>query len=206
VLRLRNFLFTLVLAAAAPVAAEASLIFDLVDQLDGTVSLNYSGFVNTTGLTLDSPGVSNTANLISPNQGRIRRAGLVDVYDTNSTAISQPFGSGGQAIATSGSGSAVRVNFSDPTALGLPAGYVSLAAISGSMNFAGSLASLGLTAGTYSFNWGIGGLGRTVELNISSVTPVPEPATLGLFAIGSVVSGYGYRRRMKKAKMMSAEA
>jgi hypothetical protein len=194
VLRLRNFLFTLVLAAAAPVAAEASLIFNLTDLKNGTVSLIYSGSVNTAGLTIDS-SASNPSNLVSPSQGRIRSTGAVDVYETNSTTTPQTFGSGAQALATSGSGSAVRINFSDPAALGLPAAYVSNSPILGSMNFNGSLASLGLTAGTYSFSWGSGGLGRTVTLNVGTV---PEPATMAVMAIGSVVGGYSYRRRVKR--------
>jgi len=37
-----------------------------------------------------------------------------------------------------------------------------------------------------------------------TTSTVPEPATMGVLAIGSVVSGFAYRRRVKKAKLQGA--
>jgi hypothetical protein len=188
-------MLALVMAAVAPAAAEASLILGLTDMLDGTVKLSYSGFVDLTGISIDSTA-SNATSLISPSQGRIRTAGAVDIYDTTSSSVAQSFGTGGSVNAVTSSGSAIRVNFSDPTLLGLPSGYTSLSTITGTADYTGSLASLGLTTGTYSFNWGIGGAGRTVTLNVGTV---PEPATLSVLALGTVLGGYRYRRRSKLA-------
>lgn len=171
-----NVMLALVMTAVAPAAANAGLNLTLAPSSPSEVSLTYSGFVTTAGLTLDATA-SNPASLVSPNQGRIRRAGALDVYRTNSTSVHQTFGTSGPIFATSSSGSAIRVNFTDPGFLGLPSGYVSDAAIFGSMNFAGTIASLGLSTGTYSFDWGIGGAGRTVTLNVTSAVPEIDPAT-----------------------------
>jgi hypothetical protein len=197
VLRLRKLMLTLVLAAVAPAAADASLIFNLGPASSSVMTLTYSGSITTSDLTLDG-SATNTSSFITPNQGLIRKIGAVDNYDTASTSIGQTFGTLGQAVATSATGSAVRVSFASPNLIGLPSGYVSDSAISGSMNFNGTLASLGLTSGTYTFSWGVGGAGRTVTLNISS-TPIPEPATMGVLAIGSILGGYSYRRRVKRS-------
>ncbi len=201
-LRLRNLMLALVMAALAPAAADASLIFTLGPYGPSTVGLVYSGFVTTSDLSVDSTP-SNTANFISPSQGRIRAAGALTQYAINSPTGSQTFGTLGQANATGMTGSAVRINFADPEFLGLPTGYVSDSTIAGSMSFNGTLASLGLAPGTYTFNWGGGGPGRTVTLNVIS-TPVPEPATMAVMAIGSIIGGFGYRRRLKKANPVSA--
>lgn len=190
-------MLTLVLAAVAPAAADASLIFNLGPASSSVMKLTYSGSIITSDLTLDGTA-SNASSFITPNQGTIRTVGGVDSYDTASTSIAQTFGTLGQAVATSVTGPALRVSFTSPNLIGLPSGYVSNSAISGSMDFNGTLASLGLTSGTYTFSWGGGGAGRSVTLNISS-TPIPEPATMGVLAIGSILGGYSYRRRVKRS-------
>lgn len=195
--QLRTLMMSLVIAVVASAAANAGLILNLVDQLNGTVKLSYSGFLTTSDLTLDSTG-NNVADLISPNQGRIRKSGAIDLYDTNSSTSGQTFGTLGQVTATAGTGSAVRISFAAPNALGVPSGYVSNAAISGSMDFTGSIASLGLNTGTYSFVWGIGGAGRTVTLNVSSGSAaVPEPASMAIFGLGALGMAYRARRKAK---------
>jgi hypothetical protein len=195
VLRLRNLMLALVMAAVAPAAADASLILNLVDQLDGTVKLDYSGQINSTSFTSIGPVVSTAS--IQPNQGLLQNAASVTYFLTGSGSAGQNFGTGGSATATAASGSPIYLNFAAPSILGLPAGYTSGSQLTGSMTFSGTLASLGATAGSYTFNWGGGGAGRSVTLN---VTTIPEPATMAVLAIGSVVGGYSYRRRVKRAK------
>jgi hypothetical protein len=201
VLRLRNLMLALVMAAVAPAAADASLILNLVDQLDGTVKLDYSGQINSTSFTSIGPVVSTSS--IQPNQGLLQNAANVTYFLTGSGSAGQNFGTGGPATATSASGSPIYLNFAAPSILGLPVGYTSGAPLTGSMTFSGSLASLGATSGSYTFNWGGGGSGRSVILNVSAI---PEPATIGILSIGSVLSGYGYRRRLKKGKQQAIVA
>jgi hypothetical protein len=182
------------LTVAAP-SANAAMVFNLVDQLDGTVKLNYSGFVTTSDLSLDGTS-GNAGNFITPNQGQIRKGGSVDLYDTGSTTPLQLFGTGVKFDATAASGSAIRFNWADPLLVGVPSGYVSGTAISGSMDFSGSLATLGLTAGTYSFNWGVGGAGRSATLNISAAQ-VSEPGSLALVGLAALGMAFRGRRKIK---------
>jgi hypothetical protein len=199
-----NWLRTGSLAAVVWVGAMASesdagVIINLEDTGSGTVNLTFSGFINLTGLTLNS-SPSNSTSLISPSQGRIRTAGSVNEYLTGSVSPAQFFGSGSSVNATSFTGSAIRVNFSDPSSLGLPSGYTSLSAISGSGVFTGSLGSLGLTQGAYTYNWGIGGAGRSVTLNVGMAgsSAVPEPTSMAIFGLGAL--GFAYRNRRKLLK------
>ena len=197
-LRLRNLMLALVMAAVAPAAADASLILNL-NQVGANTILTYSGQINTTGLTLIGP-VATTAS-ITPNQGILQNATSTNYFLTGSSSGSQSFGTGGSATAVSSSGSPIYVNFNAPSLLGLPAGYASGSPLTGSLTFAGTFATLGITDNmSYTFSWGGGGAGRSVTLNVTSV---PEPATMGVLAIGSVVGGYSYRRRVKRAKLQS---
>lgn len=193
---LKKVIAALVMTAVAPATANAGLILTLSQSSSSSVvNLTYSGFVTTSDLALDA-SPTNTANFISPVQGRIRKVGAVDIYETNSNSIPQAFGVGSQVLAISGSGSAIRINFEGPGFIGVPSGYASNAAIFGTMTFAGTIASLGVTPGTYMFEWGVGGAGRTVTLDVVAV-PEPATSTMGVVAIGSILGGYFYRRRIK---------
>lgn len=194
-------MLALVMAAVAPAAAKASLIMNLSDLQDGTVTLSYSGQINTAGLFLVQGGAT-TASSMQPISGQIMKGPATDTFFTSSTSGFQQFGSGALVFPTSQTGSAINTNFGSPALLGLPPGYASGTPITGSMTFAGTFASLGITDNmSYTFSWGAGGAGSSVTLNVRTV---PEPATMGIFAIGSVVSGFAYRRRVKKAKLQAA--
>jgi hypothetical protein len=169
------------------------------------VTLSYSGFINTTtpGF-ISTGGTLGTTSSIQPNSGLIQNNSTVALFVTGSSAGAQNFGTGGSATATSSSGSPIYVSFAAPSLLGLPVGYTSGSPITGSMTFAGTIASLGLIDNqTYTFSWGGGGPGSSISF---TVTSVPEPATMGILAIGSVLSGYGYRRRLKKGKQQAVVA
>ena len=201
-LRLRNLMLGLVMAAMSPSAAEASLILNLSESGGNTV-LTYSGYINTVGLVPVATS-STTASSMQPSSGQIMKGPATDLFFTNSSSGFQPFGSGGLVNPISESGSAVLTNFGSPAILGLPAGYASGAPITGSMTFVGTFAALGITdRRSYTFSWGAGGAGSSVTLNVASA--VPEPATMGVLAIGSVLGGYTYRRRSRKAKIQAAD-
>ncbi len=200
-LRLRNLMLGLLMAAMAPAGAEASLIMSLSESGGNTV-LSYSGQINTTGLV--QLGTIPTTASIQPSSGLIQNVSSAQLYFINSGSGSQPFGAGGSASATASSGSPIYANFGGPSVLGLPVGYASGSAITGSMTFAGNFAALGIIDNmTYTFSWGAGGAGNSVTLNVKAVG-IPEPATMGVLAIGSVVSGFAYRRRAKMAKLQAS--
>ncbi|MFM8186981.1 MAG: PEP-CTERM sorting domain-containing protein [Pirellulaceae bacterium] len=175
---------------------QASVLMSMIDKLDGTVELTYSGFINTTGLV--QIGTIPTPSSIQPSSGLIQNASSTNLFLISSGSGSQPFGTGGSASATSSSGSAIYANFGGPTFIGLPVGYVSGGAISGSMTFSGSFASLGINPVARTFSWSAGGLGNSVSLSFSSGGgggAVPEPTSLAIFGIG--VLGMAYRARRK---------
>ena len=200
-LSLRNLMLALVMAAVAPAAAEASLIMSLSEDPGlNVVTLSYSGSVNTTGFTSLAP--VGTVASITPISGLVQNMSSTQWFLTGSTTGTQTFGTGAAINAASSSGSPIYTNFAAPNIIGLPVGYTSGAPITGMMTFTGTFATLGITPdSTFSFDWGGGGAGRTVTLTTSTV---PEPATMGVLAIGSVVSGFAYRRRVKKAKLQGA--
>jgi hypothetical protein len=161
--------------------SQAAVVMSMVDKLDGTVELTY------------------TASGILPGGGIIQRGGFTSLFLTGSSTAAQTFGTGGLTLATTSSGSAINVYFNSPTTLDLPAGYVSGGAISGSMTFSGSFASLGINPVARTFSWGLGGAGSSVSLTFSSGTggAVPEPTSMAIFGIGALGMAYRARRKTK---------
>jgi hypothetical protein len=86
--------------------------------------------------------------------------------------------------------------------LDVPAGYISGTALSGSATFADqTLASLGLTPGTYVYKWNSSAAGAALEddsLTVHISGGIPEPSTRALMALGFAglgVAGWRSRRR-----------
>jgi hypothetical protein len=96
---------------------------------------------------------------------------------------------GGDLIGIRGPG-----NCCDPTYVIVPSSYVFGSALSGYSVYDGkTLASLGLTSGTYSWTWGSGVNDDSLTVNIASVAAVPGPLPiLGLPAV------LFYSRKLKK--------
>jgi hypothetical protein len=101
------------------------------------------------------------------------------------------FGSGGVALASTGSGDMVGTD--DPTGLLVLAGYVSGSPLSESMTFDNATFTiLGVTPGTYVWTWGSGAHADSFTLQIG----IPEPSTWAMMALGFGLLGWvGYWRR-----------
>lgn len=177
--------------------SQAAVVMSMVDKLDGTVELTYTGYINTAGLSALG-SVNLVSSAISPSGGVIQRAGSTSLFLTGSSTAGQTFGTGASTIATTSSGSAIYIDFQS-TLLGLPGGYVSGGAISGSMTFSGSFASLGIDPVARTYSWGLGGAGSSVSLTFSSGTggAVPEPTSMAIFGIGALGMAYRARRKTK---------
>jgi hypothetical protein len=144
-----------------------------IQEIGGNVVWTATGTLNLAGLTLfttqSGGGIGFDANtrafgsgLASPN---------VDVYN-GSITLPSSFGTGGVA-GTSATGSYIGI-FGVPS-LYVPAGYVSGAALSGVTTYSSTtLATLGLTVGTYVYSWGSGGNADTLTLSIGA-SPTPTP-------------------------------
>ena len=199
---IRTFLFSGVLAFAAPSQASAALIVNF-EQVGGNVEMTLSGSVNLDA-TQGSLGSNDSSDqLIEPGQGIIR-AGEGDslVYSILLIGMAEwtPFGNGGVSLFSTSVGD--RIILAGDGNLGLPAGYVSGAALStiGSFNSA-TFASLGLTPGssvaTFSNNGTNQGVSDSVTVNVGAApVPVAEPATLSLLGLG--LAGAAVRRFRKR--------
>jgi len=132
-----------------------------LDQLGANVVANGSGAFNLTGLTFFLPGIDFTARIRAGGgviiTGPPGGSGDVDIY----TGFTGPtsFGSGFFFFPNTGSGDIVRIDAQSSFGglLAVPPGYVSGTALSDSMTFNNAtLASLGVTPGTYVWTWGDG--------------------------------------------------
>src|SRR4030095_3560664 len=136
--------------------AQAGYIVTL-QQVGANVVATGSGAFNLNGLTfVDSQPATNQA-LVIASGGVIQTAptGLVNVDRYDGFIGPTSFGSGGQALADFGSGDFVGIT--PGGFFGVPQGYVSGNALTDSMTFNNAtLASLGVTPGTYVWAWGDG--------------------------------------------------
>jgi len=125
-------------------------------------------------------------------------AGLIEVGSSLSagsaySGITGPvsFGPGGLTAADSDSGPVVSVSggdtFPEPI-LAVPEGYVSDTSLSASTATwdNATFTSLGITPGTYVWNWGSGATADSFTLDIVAPASVPEPASLTLLGAGVI--------------------
>jgi hypothetical protein len=188
------------------VAANASPYVVTLDQIGSNVVATGSGQLNVTGLSLVGTGVTQNPGV----QANIASLTLSQTFGgTVYTGLSGPtsFGSGGPFGVSSSSGPPVAIvgNFTPTTMqiLFVPTGYMSdsvLATSTDTWNNA-TLASLGLTPGTYVWTWGTGA-DQSFTLEIGQT---PLPAALPLFATGLGGLGLlGWRRKRKSAAPIAA--
>jgi hypothetical protein len=175
--------------------AGAALIID-VSQVGANVVATGSGTIDLTGLTYLGGFSTNAGTIPDIALIYVGPSGTLDVYTGASGPTS--FGSGGDTTApSSGTGDIFGVQgngLSLGSLIDVPAGYVSGSPLSGSMTFDNTtIASVGLTPGTYTYTWGSGTDADSLTINIASV---PEPSSL-IMAGAAALAGLGLwiRRR-----------
>ena len=162
--------------------AQASYIVTMTQQGtnvvatgSGTIDLSSLIFVGTG--SGDEAGVSGGLGIIVVGPVSFQPS---DGYGGYSGPVS--FGSLGLLTASTGSGDRVGID-QDSGELFVPAGYVSGTALSSSSTWDNkNFASLGVTPGTYVWNWGSGPTADSFTLQIGAAA-VPEPSTLALLAL-----------------------
>ena len=167
----------LVLSAAA-IAHAGSIYAVTLAPVGPNVVATGSGTIDLTGLT--SFGSAFASPELYPAHGILGTgpSGTIDQY----TGLSGPFsfgpGFGGFPISTSG-GSVFLEDFG--LGIDVPQGYVSGTSLSSSATYVGTIASLGLTPGTYTWTWNSGANSFVLQV---PVVPVPEPSSFPLVGIG----------------------
>ena len=200
---LKRFVLLTAIALTPCAAIATPYVVKLVQQGSNVVAIG-SGSFDLTGLTIntsfstvgDVPGL--LPSLADVSLGPVSSYSVQDAY----TGITGPmnFGIGGADYANSGSGDVVEITgnpgYWGVAAFFVPSGYVSGTALtSGAIWNNATLASLGVTPGTYTWTWGTG-----AEQSFTLVTSVPEPATFGMFGLGMLLIG-GFvtlRRRVQR--------
>jgi hypothetical protein len=156
-----------------------------LEQVGSNVVATGSGAINLTGLTFASPGAA--IPVIIAVSGVIQTGPFntsVDLY----TGFTGPtsFGSGGFVVPSTSSGDFVGISGSSGLIL-VPQGYVSGAALSDSSTYNNAtLASLGVTPGSYVWRWGTGLENQNFTLIIGGVGVPDGGSTLSLLGFASL--------------------
>ena len=127
-----------------------------------------SGAIDLTGLTFVSHSPFLLYPVIVPSAATIR--GLIGRPDLYSGASGPTSFGNGHGTSFFGSGSGDMVGIEGGHTLIVPGGYVSGTFLSGSATYSGTIASLGVTPGTYVWAWGTG-----ANQNFTLQIPVPPP-------------------------------
>jgi|SRR5215831_17255373 len=162
-----------------------------LEQVGANVVANGSGPIDLNGLMFEftsnvGAGVEGSLGIINTGPQTLPS---IDVYGGFTGPTS--FGSGGGFLADTGSGDFV-VMQGFQFLLAVPQGYVSGSALSDSMTFNNqTLASMGVTPGTYEWTWGDGGANQNFTLVIGAV---PDGGTT-ISLLGCALLGLAVLRR-----------
>jgi hypothetical protein len=182
------------LALCAPPAQAAYTI--AIAQVGSDVTATGAGSIDFTAL---APfGDELDQSLIAASGGAIIIGPTTPTDDTYYIGVTGPaiaFGTGGEFFPNSGSGAIVGLGAqAEPPSTGIvavPQGYVSGAPLGTSTaTWTGmTLASLGLTPGTYTWSWGSGADADTFTIDIAAGSfrgppPIPEPGTWAMMLLG----------------------
>lgn len=175
-----------VIAAAFARNADASVIVDIT-QAGPNVDVTGSGSLNLAALTF--VGTQTNTEGLQPTLGLVL-VGLNSSTDHYEFVLGGPnnIGPGGLTNASSGSGAAFGYD-ANGNDLAVPHGYTSGTPLSGSNVYDNAtLSSLGLTPGTYTWNWGTGPTADSFVINVAaSAASVPEPGSFLLVPAGAVI-------------------
>jgi hypothetical protein len=152
-------------------------------EVGANVVATGTGAINLTGLTFDI--------IVSPATGLNASSGTTNMGQSNVnvpgyTGFTGPtnFGSGSSFFPNTTSGDFVGINVSFGNIF-VPAGYVSNTALSNSMTFNNeTLASLGVTPGTYVWSWGTGLPNQNFTLIIGGAGVPDGGSTVSLLGFG----------------------
>jgi hypothetical protein len=188
-LNLLSLVTGLLVSFAAAQSARAGMTVSIYNEADNVVA-TANGSIDLTSLTFVESGAQ--VDLISGMSAGLVSGELADfgIYEGISGPAS--WGSGDTFIATSGTGDIFGI-VGVAGALALPADYVSGASLTSETVFSGNtIDTLGLTPGTYTYNWGSGSAADWMVVNISAAAPssAPEPSTefLGIIGIGAAIA------------------
>ena len=168
----------------------SSFVFTLQEQ-GGDVVGDGSGTINTSSLT--SIGTDSAQAYIDAGHANVAVGPATTTVGSAFVGITGPTsaGTGSLLNATSGTGDEVAIDGFD-SAIFVPTGYISGAALSDSATWVGSsYSSLGLTPGIYEWTWGSG---RTAGSVILNVIPVPEPSQYGWLVFGAFAGFSGWKK------------
>jgi hypothetical protein len=198
---------TLAVAAALSLTvaggrADASVVIDIF-QHGGNVVAMGGGTIDLNGLSLFDSSAPSGAPAVEPNVGVVFVGPDVDIDAYTGISGPMSFGAGGFTLGSSGSGDTFGVDAAptivNSSLLVVPTGYASGTALAGSSIYDGqTLASLGLTPGTYVYTWNSSpAQDDSLTVKIGSI---PEPATWAMMLLGFAALGFaGFRATRRSA-------
>jgi hypothetical protein len=192
------------MVAGAVTALPANAAFLMtINQVGADVVVAGSGTIDTTDLGLLGDDFSIPGSFMAPFQATATTVGSTSMTAQGWFGLVGPasFGAGGFTFADSGDGDLVGVVGDSGTTLGgelfLPEDYSSGNLLSDSSTYDNaSLASLGLTRGTYVYTWGSGIDADSFTVEISGV---PEASTWAMMLLGFGGLGFAAFRQARNA-------